>query len=246
MKPENPVIKNDMKRLGEKFQSFLFILILMILLLYIQGRFMTEESMEPIKPSASLNLAGGRELISFEDGDVIFQQIEGSLGDLISDVTESPMNHCGLVMLEGEDVFVLEASDRVTKTPLEEWIRRGRGSRFAVLKPVNLSGSQKVRVVEAAGEFLGRPYDFKYRLDDEYIYCSELVFKAYLKGAGVKISETRKLEEMNIKGHEDSIKKLVEGPIPLKREIITPVRIYNSPFFYRAYSDFNLSGDDEK
>jgi len=28
-------------------------------------------------------------------------------------------------------------------------------------------------------KYLGRPYDYRYQLDDESIYCSELIYKSF-------------------------------------------------------------------
>jgi hypothetical protein len=70
---------------------------------------------------------------------------------------------------------VLEAIGPVQETPLDEWIARGRSSYFAPFRIVPPYDGAIPRFLESARSYLGRPYDVLYELDDEKIYCSELI-----------------------------------------------------------------------
>jgi len=50
--------------------------------------------------------------------------------------------------------------------------------------------------------WLGRPYDLQFRWDDERLYCSELVYKLYERGAGVRIGAVRKAGDFNLASPE--------------------------------------------
>ncbi len=41
----------------------------------------------------------------------------------------------------------------------------------------------------AAKKELGKPYDARYRWDDERLYCSELVVKAFARGAELSVGK---------------------------------------------------------
>jgi hypothetical protein len=77
-------------------------------------------------------------------------------------------------------------------------------------------------MISAAHEFSGRPYDIQYEMDDEKIYCSELIYKGFLRAGGGKLGITRMLGQLNWRPHERIIRAIEGGPVPLKREMITP------------------------
>ena len=113
-------------------------------------------------------------------GDVVFQSLpHGELVEMIEGATNSPLSHCGIVALDRGRWVVVEAIGPVMETPLERWIRRGRGWRLWAYRLEAARQEGVGRFVEAARGFLGRPYDYRYRMDDEFLYCSELVEKSY-------------------------------------------------------------------
>ena len=70
--------------------------------------------------------------------------------------------------------------------------------------------------------FLGRPYDFKYDMDEQFIYCSELLYKSMLNASGVRLAKLQKLGELKWQHYRSTIEKYEGGPVPLNREMITP------------------------
>ncbi len=211
--------------IGRKIIGLVFAFIFLVFVLFLQGKLTTYYT----KPDNT---------VTFQDGDIIFQSLSGDLPQHISGITQSPINHCGIVVVEKGNIFVIEASSDVCKTPIEEWVQRGKGKKFALMRMKGIETWQEKRVVQEAFKFLGHPYDFQYRWDDEKIYCSELVYKAYKRGIGVLLGNLKPLKEMNYKGHEEFIKKTTGGELPLNRKIITPVDIYKSPLLYPIYDDF--------
>ena len=71
--------------------------------------------------------------------------------------------------------------------------------------------------------YLGRPYDYRYQLDDESIYCSELIYKSFRDATnGQQLGELRKFGDMNWGPYEVLIRQIEGGDVPINREMITP------------------------
>jgi hypothetical protein len=158
-----------------------------------------------------------------QEGDIIFQSLPHvDLVNAIEGMTGSPYSHCGVVAKENGMWVVIESIFDVHETPLSSWARRGRWGRLAVyrLKPEYRSHIPKF--VQELHEFLGRPYDYRYRMDDETIYCSELVWKAWKNATGEELGTPVRLGDMNWKPFEKTIRKYEAGPPPLDQGIISP------------------------
>jgi uncharacterized protein YycO len=157
-------------------------------------------------------------------GDVLFQSLpHNELTDAIEGASKSPYSHCGIVVKRGEAWLVLEANGPgVREIELDRWIRQGRGAGFATYRFEAKYTPQIGSIVAAARKFLGKPYDIHYDLDDAKIYCSELIYKAFLDATGEELGTIRKLGELDWKPHEAIIRKIENGGLPLERRMITP------------------------
>jgi hypothetical protein len=156
------------------------------------------------------------------EGDLIFQSLpRNPLVDTIEGSTGSPYSHCGILTRKDGRWVVLEAIGPVRETPLFSWIRRGRGSFFEVYRLKPEFQPTVPAMVARAREFLGLPYDINYELDDEKIYCSELIWKACRHAGGGDLGVLVKLGQLNWRPYERVIRQ-IEGSLPLEREMITP------------------------
>lgn len=118
--------------------------------------------------------------------------------------------------------FVYEAFRNVEATPLKEFIFRGRNQGFAVYR---LRGDYQKYIpatIEYARTYSGHPYDVRYRMDDDHIYCTELIYKAYRKSSGQQLGKLVRLGDLNWRPFKDTIEHFENGPVPLDREMITP------------------------
>src|SRR5262245_8549279 len=156
------------------------------------------------------------EQFDFRDGDVVFQHWAGHpLTAVIREVTDSQFSHCGLVVHRRGEPYVLEAVGPVRYIRLKEWLTQGENGHFVQMRPRKLSAEDIGAAINVAHKMLGQPYDIQYELDDEKIYCSELVYKAYLRGADVEIGQKEKLGDMKWRLHEAYIRALAGGELPL-------------------------------
>ncbi len=162
-------------------------------------------------------------------GDVVFQSLPRQpLVELIEGVTASPFSHCGIVDEVDGEFVVIEALLTVRVVPLADFLARGRRGAFAVYRWAPEREASVPDIVAAARGYPGRPYDMRYRLDDESIYCSELLWKAYRDATGEDLAATQPLGELHWRPHERAIRRMEHGELPLARPIITPVAVAGS------------------
>jgi len=157
------------------------------------------------------------------EGDILFQSLPRSrLVNAIEGASASPYSHCGIVAREHGKWVVWEAYRRVEATPLREFIFRGRNQGFAVYRFKNIHQKHIPATIAQVKTYLGRPYDARYRMDDDCIYCSELIYKAYLDASGQQLGTLVRLGDLNWRPFADTIKHYENGPVPLDLEMITP------------------------
>lgn len=170
-----------------------------------------------------------------QEGDVLFQSLPRmELVNAIEGATGSLWSHCGIVAREDGRWVVYEAIGEVRKTPLNEFYRRGREGRFAAYRLKEGHRSHIPATLAKARDYMGRPYDSRYRMDDEAIYCSELVYKAYLDATGEKLGTLVKLGSLKWRPYRQIIERLERGPVPVEREMITPRDLAKAEQFERV------------
>lgn len=160
-------------------------------------------------------------------GDVVFQSSPNPWGmglvDMIEGATQSPYSHCGMVIWQDSQWQVIEAIGPVQIISLETWQARGRGKKIWAYR-LNESAQKHIpATITAMKRDLGKPYDPRYRLDDQAIYCSELIYRGWKAATGKGLGKTVPLQELKWQPYRKLIVAL-EGSddIPLTREIITP------------------------
>jgi uncharacterized protein YycO len=170
------------------------------------------------------------------EGDIVFQSLPASrLSVAIEGATQSPLSHCGIVARRHGAWVVIEAYREVEETPLMHWLQRGDGGEFIVYRLRAPHDRQVPSMIDSARTFIGRPYDARYRWDDEQIYCSELIAKAYEKASGSALGKTVRLEQLNWQPYRETIEFFEKGPAPLRREILTPRDLARAEQLHEAY-----------
>lgn len=166
------------------------------------------------------------------DGDILFQISTSGQGKAIQLATNSPYSHCGILFRDNNEWMVFEGVQPVKKTPLTEWIKRGQHNIVVSKRLKNadqlLTPSVKNRMKTEANKFIGKNYDLTFEWDDERIYCSELVYKIYQRGAGIEVGKLQKLSEFDLTNPIVKA-KLVERygkKIPLDEPVISPGAIF--------------------
>ncbi len=180
----------------------------------------------------------------FRSGDILFQHLPGKLGSVICDVTNSPLSHCGMVVERQGELQVIEAVGPVRYISLKKWLQQGDQGHFMQMRLKGVSAKQIDSTIAAAEIMLGRPYDIQYELDDGKIYCSELVYKAWLNGTEIEVGEKEKLGSLKWQGNEAFIRTITGGSIPLERVMVTPASVARCPRLKLMYSTFPPRKDE--
>lgn len=158
------------------------------------------------------------------EGDVLFQSLPRSqITDAIEGATHSPWSHCGIVARDERGRWIVyEALHGVEATPLRTFVARSREDCYAVYRWHPQYQSNVPAMLQQVRSHLGKPYDARYRLDDERIYCSELIYKAFTQATGETTGELVTLQELDWQPFQRLIEQIEGGDVPLDREIITP------------------------
>lgn len=171
-----------------------------------------------------------------KEGDLYFQSLpRNAVVNAIEGASESPYSHCGILVRKVDEWFVLEAIGPVMETPLAKWIKQARDKHYNVFR---LEAEHKGKIpafIKAARKYMGRPYDIRYRMDDEKIYCSELIFKGYRDATGESLGKLVKFGDLKWVRHTPVI-LAIEGSIPLNRIMITPRHLSEAKQLEKVFS----------
>ncbi|NPA43593.1 MAG: hypothetical protein GXO27_06175 [Chlorobi bacterium] len=144
----------------------------------------------------------------YRTGDLIFQDLDCPLCEAIEGSTRGyqgkPVSHMGIIYRRGRNIYVIEAYDGVTLTPLDTFL--ARSPRILVGRLRRPYRQHIPSAVERALSLKGKPYDESFLPRNDKYYCSELVHDVFLDSEGKPLFP---LEPMNFKnlrtGRYDSV-----------------------------------------
>lgn len=169
-------------------------------------------------------------------GDILFQPLfREKFVRVIEGATHSPYSHCGVALKRNGKWFVIAAWGSVKYKSLYAWIRQGRYGQFAVYRLKPKYQKDIPRFIIELKKYLGLPYDIKLRMDDEALYCSELIYKAFKNATGEELGSLVKLKNLDYKPYLDFITKLEGGSPPLERVMIPPKQLSEAPQLIKVY-----------
>lgn len=191
--------------------------------------------------AVALLAACGRDGYEPRNGDIVFQTSKSSQSLAIQLATRSPYSHMGIVYLRDGQPFVFEAVQPVKLTPLGAWIERGEKGRFVVKRlrdaDTRLTADRLDKMRQVGESFTGRDYDLYFEWSDDRIYCSELVWKVFERGAGIELGRRQSMAEFDL-SHPAVRAKLKErygDHIPGDEIVVSPVSIFNSAELQTVY-----------
>ena len=169
---------------------------------------------------------------ALQNGDIIFQTSESRQSVPIQLATNSPYSHVGIVYIQDGRTFVFEAVQPVKSTPLQEWIDRGKDGHYVVkrLKDTSpLTEESLAAMLEIGESWRGRSYDGKFQWSDDLLYCSELVWKLYDRGAGIELCAPSSVGELELS--DPKVLSLIKqryptGNYPKDEVIVTPADLF--------------------
>jgi hypothetical protein len=184
---------------------------------------------------AWVNAAAPPPLPLLHTGDIVLQASQSGMADSIRKATRSAYSHVGLVEVARDgSLWVIEAISPVSRTPFVRWRKRGAGGHLTVMRP-HLSAEQLAAAVASAKEQIGKPYDVRYSWDDEHVYCSELVVKAFERAANVTYGERVRLDSLELGAVERAL--ALRLGVPLSQEVVPPGSLAADPKLELVFSD---------
>lgn len=146
----------------------------------------------------------------FQSGDLVFRvanrsQMSQAITDATSRGHQVEYDHVGIVSVEGDEVFVIEASavKGVVKTPWNKFLQSSAKiesnpgvSVMRLTRPFDVE-----KTIIRAENNLGLLYDWSYRSDNGKLYCSELVYECYLDEEGKPLFTARPMNFRDADGN---------------------------------------------
>lgn len=175
---------------------------------------------------------------NFREGDIIFQTSGSGQSLAIQLATKSPFSHCGVLLKKGNELMVFEAVQPVKFTPIDQWIQQGDDNYYVVKRLLNsdsvLQAATLMKMNEFAQQNLGKDYDLPFEWTDKKMYCSELVYKIYLKTTGIEVGKTAKMKDFDLTSPivQKIMKQRYGENIPLDQLVISPSAIFDSPLLF--------------
>ena len=183
-------------------------------------------SPQPTVPPAS---AG-----TVQEGDIVFQVSMSPQCEAIRAATGSVYAHCGVVHFKEGVPYVLEAVQPVRSIPLTEWIGHGRNDHYVAKRlrdPSLLTDAVMEHMRTIGSRMIGADYDAWFMWSDQQIYCSELVWKIYQRGAGVELCALRPLGDFDLSAPvvRQVMQQRYGYKVPLKEPMVSPGDLFDSP-----------------
>ena len=170
----------------------------------------------------------------FKEGDILFQSLNTSQSLAIRLATKSEYTHCGIVFKKDGALFVYEAVQPVTWTLLERWIGRSKTGHYVLMRLKNrdavLTPAVLAAMKKSGAPMKGKPYDLLFQWSDERIYCSELVWKIYQRGAGIELTPLRTFRDFDLNHAEVQriARERYGAELPLDEKVVAPSDIMES------------------
>ncbi len=173
-----------------------------------------------------------------QEGDLVFQRSRSAQSEAVALATHSALTHMGIVLFEEGRFWVYEAVQPVQRTPLDAWVARGLDGKVVVRRLRDAASVLTPKVLHelkrSVHGFLGKPYDLQFRWDDDELYCSELVYKAYERAAGVRLGRLQRAAELDLSSPTVQRKLRQRYGKRLQRfepreQVITPQSMFDDP-----------------
>ena len=171
-----------------------------------------------------------------KEGDILFQSSTSKQAKAIELATHSGFSHVGVVLKKDGKLMVFEAVGPVKFTPIDKWIRHGKGGRYVVMRLKNQpNDSVFIKMEAAVPTFEGKNYDSYFDWSDNEMYCSELVWKIY-KTAGIELCPLKKFKDYDFSNPfvRAKLNERFGNDIPLNEDIVSPEDLSKSALLREA------------
>lgn len=211
------------------------IVLLIICILLATEYFLKSEYYESKKEKEQIDsVKTNKDTPEVKNGDIIFHTSQSAQSEAIQLATNSKYSHCGIIFMQNDQPYVFEAAQSVKLTPLNQWIARGKGNKYVIKRLIDANHiltKEALAKMQGIGEsFLGKNYDLTFEWSDEKLYCSELIWKIYQRGADIELGKLEKLEDFDLSNIkvQTKLQERYGTNIPLNETVISPQAIFDS------------------
>ena len=160
----------------------------------------------------STGCASSPALAGLADGDIVMIRSYSYNANAIEAVTGSRFTHCGIIFKEGGRWMVYEGAGRKGHLSLDAWIKYESAKHEPHWRIYRLKDDSRLRqeaaishLKRAAAKLHKTAYDHGFswdypKGDDERVYCSELIWKAYNEALKIELCPLRKMSSYPMNG----------------------------------------------
>ncbi len=93
-----------------------------------------------------------------------------------------------------------------------------------------LTPQAQKKLRQAGAKFQDKPYDSYFEWSDNRIYCSELVWKIYDRGLGIRVGRLQKVRDLDLSDPivKNKIKERYGNKVPMDEIVISPGEMFSS------------------
>lgn len=175
--------------------------------------------------------------VQLHNGDLIFIKSSDPHAKLMKKATGSRYNHCGIIILDGPNLAVLEVTDAgIRYTDLPDFYNKANGKivmkRLKNLKSyISDSSVTQYNNFKAKKDYYRlRETDKSFSWSDSTLYNSEMVWKFYKELLGVELCPLQTLKDFNTKNRKvkATLKAAYGENIPFDEKVVSIKSLYNS------------------
>lgn len=144
---------------------------------------------------------------NLQNADLVFVGAENSaFSQAIKSATAkdgTDYTHIGMVEVAQDGVFVIEATAEkgVVRTAWVEFMRANKGRAMSLMRLKKSIKFNANTIIARAKGYLGQPYDWAFLPDNDKMYCSELVWEAFVDEKGKRIFTANPMNFYDEKGN---------------------------------------------
>ena len=167
-------------------------------------------------------------------GDILFRESSNLRYSIFTRINNSVINDCGVVEIDDENVYVWSMNIRLTKEPIDIWLKRGKTIYFLANRMADHNSLIHTKFKLSIIKFMGRTEDFKFKWGTKALYNAEFIRKLYSKMIGMEVTT---LENQYIYNNGKSKQEFVN--------LVTPFQLYSSEFFVEVFSSFPVISNSD-
>jgi hypothetical protein len=181
----------------------------------------------------SLSFFACAQIPSVKNGDLVFIVNPSGQGKAIQLATKSKYTHVGIVFIENGTPLVYHAVEPVSVSTLDEFAALSSDGNVVVKSLKNQALLNKAKVndmLKEAKGALGKHYDVFFSWSDNELYCSEFVWKLYMRNLNLAIGKLRSLKEFDLSAPQvkEIMKHRYGNNIPYNENMISPGDMFDS------------------